>query len=128
MPRGATLSPFSVWKVGRLGKVKVNLVSVSPRELGLTDRRKLTDQEICSAALEQGLKFCPIEAIDQLFEQHKNEPVVECLHVAGEFIMDSSVNYAYIYALYVGKNVKPLPGSRNTRNADDRIIFAQPYK
>ncbi len=129
MPRGtlAPLKVFSVWRTIKSGEVEVDLVNISLKELGLTDERRFTDQEICSCALDQGLQLCPIETVDQLYEQHKHQDGAECLRVASEVVMDSSIDYAYIYAFYVGKNANPRPGSRNTRGADDRIIFVQPH-
>ena len=130
MPRGILLSltVFSVWGTIKFDTGEVDLVNVSARELGLTGDRKFSDEEICSHALDQGLRLCPIETVDQLYERHRNQPNSECLRVASELVFDSSINYAYIFAFYVGKGAKPLKGSRNTRKADEHIIFVQPRK
>lgn len=121
------LLPFKVWKTITLEKGEVlDLVKISLEELGLTGDRRFTDQEICSHALAQGFKLCPIETVDLLCEEYRNQENCECLRIASEIKIDSSIDYAYIFAHYVGKGAKPLNGSRNTRRADDYIIFVQP--
>ena len=121
------LLPLKIWQTITLEKGEVlDLIKISLEELGLTGERRFTDQEICSQALAQGFKLCPLETVDLLCEKCRNQENRECLRIASEIKIDSSIDYAYIFAHYVGKGTEPPKGSRNTRRSDDYIIFVQP--
>ena len=122
MPREATLSLFPVWKVVRLGKVKVDMVCVSPKELGLTGRW-IRDKEICERGVAQGLQLCSAELVHQLYLQHTT-PGPNHLRIAmDEVVIDASVSY------FITVLMSPSPPRRTSdgfRDDDDRIIFIQP--
>jgi hypothetical protein len=68
-------------------EVEIDLVALSPRDLGLTGRT-VSLLVFYNAAKAQGLELCPAEVGPQLRLQYTDQPQGESLHVAMEPIPD----------------------------------------
>lgn len=116
------LSQFPIWKVVLFGTTEVDLVSVSPRELGLTGRL-IRDKEICEGGVAQGLQLCSPELVHQLRLQHL-KPGPNNLRIAmDEIVIDTSISYLITALLASGRRRRTSGGFRE---ADERIVFIQP--
>lgn len=64
--------------------VTLDLVKISPKDLGLDPETRPTVGQVYSAAKKLGLELCPMEAGPQLRMQYIEQPYGEWLHIAME--------------------------------------------
>ncbi len=112
-----------------LSLTDVELVNVSPRELGL--RKSSTFKEICAKAKSKGLSLCPNEVGPQLRLQYKDQPTCARLLVAMDPIADSN-GYFRIFRVGNHEDELWLDGSLGYPGhvwfLDDRFVFVRSKK
>jgi len=104
-------------------KKDINLVKVTPKDLGFQDRASRTD--IYKKALELGLELCPLEVGPQLRLQYTDQPRLESLQIGMEPQKDSEGHESEFRVVHGGDDFIWLVGDH--KHADDLWGADEPF-